>query len=224
MGKAKKLKEQRKIEREIESEKKKGKKKKKDLIFTIVIIVLVLTVASIFYFSRLEKQENIVFISIETDKGDIKLELYKDVAPKTVENFVSLIQEEFYNGLAFHRVIENFMIQGGDPDGNGSGGPGYTFPDEINPKELGLTDNEITALENQGYIYNYNLKSIPHDAGIISMANAGPNTNGSQFFITTEPQSHLNGKHTVFGRVYEGMDVVREIEQGDIMNKVLIIN
>jgi len=224
MGKAQKLKEQRKIEREIESEEKKGKKKKKDIIFTIVIIVLVLTIASIFYFSSLKKQENMVLVSIETDKGDIKLELYKDVAPKTVDNFVSLAQEEFYNGLTFHRVIENFMIQGGDPDGNGSGGPGYAFVDEINPKELGLTDNEITMLENQGYIYSDHLKSIPHDAGVISMANAGPNTNGSQFFITTEPQPHLNGKHTVFGRVYEGMDIVKNIEQGDVMNKVLIIN
>jgi peptidyl-prolyl cis-trans isomerase B (cyclophilin B) len=225
MGKAQKLKEQRKIERTVQEQKRKKKKKKRDIILTVVIVVLLITIAVIFYISRLEKKENIVRAVIETDKGDIKLELYKDVAPKTVENFIKLIQEEFYNGIIFHRVIEDFMIQGGDPNGDGTGGPGYTFEDEINPKSLGLTDNEIKALEDQGYIFNYNLESIAHEVGAISMANAGPNTNGSQFFIiTTEPQLHLNGRHTVFGKVYEGMEVVHQIKQNDIMNRVYIIN
>lgn len=225
MGKAQKLKEQRKIERTIQEQERKEKKKKRDIILTVVIAVLLITIAVIFYISRLEKKENIVRAVIETDKGDIRLELYKDVAPKTVENFVKLAQEEFYNGIIFHRVIEDFMIQGGDPSGDGTGGPDYAFEDEINPKSLGLTDNEIKALEDQGYIFNYNLESIAHEVGVISMANAGPNTNGSQFFIiTTEQQPHLNGRHTVFGKVYEGMEVVHQIEQSDIMNRVYIIN
>jgi peptidyl-prolyl cis-trans isomerase B (cyclophilin B) len=135
---------------------------------------------------------------IETDRGSIKLELFPNYAPKTVNNFVFLAQQGFYDGVSFHRVISNFMIQGGDPTGTGAGGPGYSFEDEV-------ADNPLT-----------------HETGVISMANAGPNTNGSQFFITHSPQPHLNGKHTVFGRVVSGQDVVDSIRQGDKMERVII--
>jgi cyclophilin family peptidyl-prolyl cis-trans isomerase len=124
-----------------------------------------------------------------TNQGDIKLELFDGDAPKTVENFRSLAQDGFYDGLIFHRVIKDFMIQGGCPQGTGTGGPGYTFEDEFN-------DNKVVR-------------------GALAMANAGPNTNGSQFFIvTTEAAPWLDGKHTVFGQVTEGMDVVDKIEGG----------
>ncbi len=136
--------------------------------------------------------------SIETDKGTIDLKLYPEHAPKTVNNFVALARDGFYDGLVFHRVISNFMIQGGDPTGSGRGGPGYQFEDEVR-------DNPLK-----------------HEAGSLSMANAGPNTNGSQFFITHSPQPHLNGRHTVFGRVMNGQEVVDAIEQGDRMNTVTI--
>ena len=135
---------------------------------------------------------------IETNKGSIKLELYPNHAPKTVNNFVFLAQQGFYDGVSFHRVISNFMIQGGDPTGTGAGGPGYSFEDEV-------ADNPLT-----------------HETGVISMANAGPNTNGSQFFITHSPQPHLNGNHTVFGKVVSGQDVVNSIRQGDKMEQVKI--
>jgi cyclophilin family peptidyl-prolyl cis-trans isomerase len=124
--------------------------------------------------------------TIHTNHGPIAIELFEDDAPKTVANFTKLAGEGFYDGVIFHRVIPDFMIQGGDPTGTGSGGPGYTFEDEFN-------DNKVVR-------------------GALAMANAGPNTNGSQFFIvTTEAASWLDGKHTVFGRVTEGMDVVNEI-------------
>jgi peptidyl-prolyl cis-trans isomerase B (cyclophilin B) len=135
---------------------------------------------------------------IETNKGSIKLELYPNHAPKTVNNFVFLAQQGFYDGVSFHRVISNFMIQGGDPTGTGAGGPGYSFEDEV-------ADNPLT-----------------HETGVISMANAGPNTNGSQFFITHSPQPHLNGNHTVFGKVVSGQDVVNSIRQGDKMEQIII--
>lgn len=137
-------------------------------------------------------------VSIQTDRGTIELELYPEYAPQTVNNFVFLAREGFYNGGTFHRVIPDFMIQGGDPTGTGRGGPGYTFPDEFEANPL------------------------KHEKGVISMANAGPNTNGSQFFITHGPQSHLNGSHTVFGKVTKGQEVVDSIRQGDRMNKVEI--
>ncbi len=138
-------------------------------------------------------------VKIETNQGNIDLEIYPQHAPKTVNNFIFLAGEGFYDGVVFHRVISNFMIQGGDPTGTGSGGPGYKFEDEVK-------DNPLK-----------------HEQGVISMANAGPNTNGSQFFITHSPQPHLNGNHTVFGKVVKGQDVVDAIQQGDKINQMTII-
>lgn len=134
---------------------------------------------------------------IETHEGKIVLSLDYKAAPNTVANFVDLANKGFYKGLVFHRVIQGFMIQGGDPEGNGSGGPGYTIDDEFS--------------------------SLKHEAGVISMANRGPNTNGSQFFITQTPQHHLDGKHTVFGKVLEGEDVVCRIEQDDPIVNITIV-
>jgi peptidyl-prolyl cis-trans isomerase B (cyclophilin B) len=137
--------------------------------------------------------------TIETDKGTIKLELFTDQAPKTTGNFIKLAKEGFYDGLSFHRVIADFMVQAGCPKGTGTGGPGYTF------------DDEAGAL------------ALPHDGpGRLSMANAGPNTNGSQFFITHVATPWLDGKHGVFGRVLDGQDVVDAIAQGDKMKSVTI--
>ena len=136
--------------------------------------------------------------TVVTERGNIVIELYPQHAPKTVNNFVFLAREGFYDGLIFHRVIRDFMIQGGDPTGSGRGGPGYKFEDETSGNPL------------------------KHGTGYLSMANSGPNSNGSQFFITHSPQSHLDGKHTVFGNVIEGMDVVNAINQGDVMTKVEI--
>lgn len=133
---------------------------------------------------------------IKTAKGDLVLELYPQDAPVTVNNFVTLARKGFYNGLTFHRVIPDFMAQGGDPSGNGTGGPGYKFQDEFS--------------------------SRTHQAGSLSMANSGPNTNGSQFFICFAPQPHLNGKHTVFGQLTQGMDVLKKLVNGDKMNEVVI--
>ena len=135
---------------------------------------------------------------INTSKGMIEMKLYPEHAPVTVNNFVFLAKEGFYDGVSFHRVIEDFVIQGGDPTGTGRGGPGYKFEDEFKNNPL------------------------RHERGVMSMANAGPGTNGSQFFITHSPQPHLNGKHTVFGKVMNGLDVVDSIEQGDIMVEVTI--
>ncbi len=174
-------------------------------------------------------KEGAISAVIKTEKGDIELALYPKVAPKTVDNFVKLAKDGFYNGIKFHRVIPSFMIQGGDPLSRtdspavGTGGPGYTFEDEINPTSLGLSVEEISQLETQGYNYNYDLESLPVGAGTIAMANSGPATNGSQFFIVTySPQPHLNGKHTVFGEVTEGMTVVRSIAQNDVITTIQI--
>jgi peptidyl-prolyl cis-trans isomerase B (cyclophilin B) len=136
--------------------------------------------------------------TIKTNRGNIELDLYPEHAPKTVNNFAYLAGEGFYDGVTFHRVIDNFMIQGGDPTGSGAGGPGYRFEDEVE-------GNPLT-----------------HERCVISMANAGPNTNGSQFFITHAPQSHLDGKHTVFGVVVEGQDVVDAVAQDDVMEQVTV--
>lgn len=123
----------------------------------------------------------------ETSKGVFKIELFEDKVPLTAQNFVSLAEKKFYDGLVFHRVIPDFMIQGGDPAGNGTGGPGYAIPDEFHP-------------------------DLKHDeAGVLSMANAGPNTGGSQFFITLVPTPWLDNRHAVFGKVVEGLDVVKSI-------------
>ncbi len=163
-------------------------------------------------------------IQIETARGNIKLELYDQDAPKTVKNFIDLINKGFFNGLTFHRVVPGFVIQGGDPKGDGTGGPGYAFEDEINPWSLGLTEEMIQSLQSQGYTYTHNLTSHKMVAGALAMANSGPNSNGSQFFIVTEQdQPHLDGKHTVFGHVIEGMDVVRQIQQGDIIKAIKIV-
>ena len=137
-------------------------------------------------------------VTMDTSKGVIELELYPEHAPITVNNFVFLCNEGFYDGVSFHRVIASFVIQGGDPTGTGTGGPGYQFEDEV-------TNNPLI-----------------HERGVISMANAGPNTNGSQFFITHSPQPHLDGRHTVFGKVSKGLDVVDAIEVGDKMNQVTV--
>jgi peptidyl-prolyl cis-trans isomerase B (cyclophilin B) len=136
-------------------------------------------------------------ITIRTAKGDIVLELFEDEAPNTVANFISLAEKGFYNGLKFHRVIADFMIQGGCPEGTGRGGPGYCFDDECSPKRR-------------------------HEKGSLSMANAGPGTNGSQFFITHKSTPWLDGKHTVFGRVLKGQDVVDGVAQGDKMIEVRV--
>lgn len=138
--------------------------------------------------------------TIKTNKGDIHLKLHADQTPTTVANFVNLTKQGFYNGLGFHRVIEDFMIQGGCPLGNGTGGPGYMFEDECSP-------------------------DLVHDRpGILSMANAGPGTNGSQFFITHVPTPWLDGKHTIFGAVADDsdMDVVNSIVQGDEITSIEI--
>ena len=148
---------------------------------------------------RIDPQK-IYQVTIETDKGNMNLELYPEHAPKTVNNFVFLAQEGFYDGIVFHRVISDFMIQGGDPTGTGTGGPGYRFEDEV-------AENPLR-----------------HETGVISMANAGPDTNGSQFFITHSPQPHLDGMHTVFGKVVKGQEVVDAIQQGDRMVKVTVSN
>jgi peptidyl-prolyl cis-trans isomerase B (cyclophilin B) len=137
-------------------------------------------------------------VSIETNRGTIELTLYPEHAPQTVNNFVFLAGQGFYDGVTFHRVIADFMIQTGDPTGTGRGGPGYRFADEC-----------------QG-------NPLRHERCVISMANAGPNTNGSQFFITHVPTPHLDGKHTVFGRVTSGEDVVDAVRQGDVMVRVTV--
>lgn len=129
--------------------------------------------------------------TFKTEKGDIEVELYADRAPRTVENFVNLARAGFYDGTTFHRVINGFMAQGGDPTGTGTGGPGYQFGDEFDP-------------------------SLRHDSpGILSMANAGPGTNGSQFFLTHGPTPHLDGRHSVFGKVTSGMDVLMSLRERD---------
>ncbi|MDE0198435.1 MAG: peptidylprolyl isomerase [Caldilineaceae bacterium] len=135
---------------------------------------------------------------IQTNRGDIVIDLYADKVPNTVNNFVALARDGYYDGVSFHRVIADFMVQGGDPTGSGRGGPGYQFNDEFHPE-------------------------LVHDGpGVLSMANAGPNTNGSQFFITHVATNWLDNKHSVFGKVRSGQDVVDAIQQGDVMEKVEI--
>ena len=136
--------------------------------------------------------------TIQTNRGNIEIDLYADKVPNTVNNFVALARDGFYDGISFHRVIADFMVQCGDPTGSGRGGPGYKFNDEFHPE-------------------------LVHDGpGVLSMANAGPNTNGSQFFITHVATNWLDNKHSVFGKVRSGQDVVDAIQQGDVMERVEI--
>lgn len=171
-------------------------------LYSIIVILLIFAVAFSFAQEKAQKDEpkkekkvetkltSSPIVVMETSMGNIELELFPKEAPKTVENFVGLAKKGYYNGIIFHRVIDNFMIQGGDPTGTGRGGEslwGKKFEDEFSPK-------------------------LKHEVpGILSMANAGPGTNGSQFFITLVPTPHLDGKHTVFGKVVTGMDVVKAI-------------
>ena len=134
--------------------------------------------------------------TIDTEKGSIVLELFASDVPVTVNNFVFLARDGFYDGTTFHRIIPDFMAQGGDPTGTGTGGPGYKFSDEFTKHS--------------------------HCAGALSMANSGPNTNGSQFFITYAPQHHLDGHHSVFGQLIEGMDALEKIKQGDTITRITI--
>lgn len=145
-----------------------------------------------------EMSQKSILVTLETSKGNIVLEIESEKTPLTSANFLNLVQRGYYNSLIFHRVIEDFMIQGGDPHGTGMGGPGYEFPDEFN-------------------------SSLKHDGpGVLSMANAGPGTNGSQFFITHVQTPWLDGRHTVFGHVIEGQDVVDSIEMGDQIKKASV--
>jgi cyclophilin family peptidyl-prolyl cis-trans isomerase len=176
-------------------------------IYILLILIIIIVLAGYFFFKKDDVNEEVqekkgepietietMIATIKTNKGDIKIELYSEDAPKTVENFVKLSEAGFYNETRFHRVIDGFMLQGGDPLSRdlalkskwGTGGPGYTFEDEINKNG--------------------------NDTGTIAMANAGPNTNGSQFFINTVNNNYLDLKHTVFGKVIEGMAVVMAIE------------
>ncbi len=144
----------------------------------------------------LAKKINFYTATIKTEKGNLVLELFASDVPVTVNNFVFLAREGFYDGTTFHRVIPDFMAQGGDPTGTGSGTPGYSFADEF---------TEHT-----------------HVAGALSMANSGPNTNGCQFFITYSPQHHLDGKHSVFGQLVEGMNVLEKVKPGDKIIRISI--
>ena len=146
------------------------------------------------------KTVNDIKIILHTSKGDIEATIFASKVPMTAANYLNLAKKGYYNGITFHRVIANFMIQGGDPTATGSGGPGYKFADEIVP-------------------------TLKHDkAGIFSMANSGPGTNGSQFFITHTATPHLDGKHTVFGQVTKGQDVVNKIEKGDKITTIDVLD
>lgn len=163
------------------------------------MIFSVLTIAGVFLgLASAASAAGKLTAAIQTNKGTIEIELTPDKTPVTVANFVNLAQHGYYNGISFHRVIPDFMIQGGDPTGTGAGGPGYRFEDEFD-------------------------SSLKHDTpGVLSMANAGPGTNGSQFFITHVATPWLDGKHSVFGKVIKGQDVVNSIKQGDKIEKVTI--
>jgi len=248
MGRRQKLKQERKMEElnQMMENRRKRNKAVRVLLFLVLVAWAGYQIAIAMNSKKnpeIADKDNSVAV-IETGKGNIKLELYGNDAPKTVENFVKLANEKFYDGIKFHRVMSDFMIQAGDPVSKGeygkdfiyygeenpnnlavvgSGGPGYEFADEINPWSLGLSGETIKANEAIGYKYDKDLKSHKVEVGSLAMANSGPNTNGSQFFIVTQsPQPHLDGKHTVFGGVIEGMEVVRSIEQGEVINRVYI--
>ena len=234
MGRKKVLKLQRKEEKKQEIINKKESKKKT----VIRIVFLALLIFAIYQLniamnknsennkvnnnsqneSAQERKENKIAV-IETDKGNIKLELFTNDAPKTVENFVKLANENFYDEIKFHRVMQEFMIQGGDPLSKGIFGEDFVYDPEENPNNL-----PIAGTGGPGYSFEDEINSHKMEVGVLAMANSGPNTNGSQFFIVTEStQPHLDGKHTVFGKVLEGMEVVRSIEQGDVMEKVYVV-
>lgn len=165
---------------------------------TILLAAFTLAIAALP--AQSEESMKDIRIIVKTDKGDIEGVLYPSKAPVTVANFLNLAKRGYYDGLKFHRVIPDFMIQGGDPTGTGSGGPGYRFEDECTPE-------------------------LKHDKpGIFSMANAGPGTNGSQFFITHVPTPWLDGKHTVFGSVTKGQDMVNAVAQGDTIKSIEILD
>jgi peptidyl-prolyl cis-trans isomerase B (cyclophilin B) len=164
------------------------------------ILLAAFTLAILAVPAQSEESMKDIRIIVKTDKGDIEGVLYPSKAPVTVANFLNLAKRGYYDGLKFHRVIPDFMIQGGDPTGTGSGGPGYRFEDECTPE-------------------------LKHDKpGIFSMANAGPGTNGSQFFITHVATPHLDGKHTVYGSVTKGQDIVDAIAQGDKIKSIEILD
>jgi peptidyl-prolyl cis-trans isomerase B (cyclophilin B) len=164
------------------------------------ILVAALALAITALPAQSEESMKDIRIIVKTDKGDIEGVLYPGKAPVTVANFLNLAKRGYYNGLKFHRVIPDFMIQGGDPTGTGSGGPGYRFEDECTPE-------------------------LKHDKpGIFSMANAGPGTNGSQFFVTHVATPWLDGKHTVFGSVTKGQDIVNAVAQGDKIKSIEILD
>ena len=164
------------------------------------ILLAAFTLAIVALPAQSEESMKDIRIIVKTDKGDIEGVLYPSKAPVTVANFLNLAKRGYYDGLTFHRVIPDFMIQGGDPTGTGSGGPGYRFEDECTPE-------------------------LKHDKpGIFSMANAGPGTNGSQFFITHVPTPWLDGKHTVFGSVTKGQDIVNAVAQGDKIKSIEILD
>jgi peptidyl-prolyl cis-trans isomerase B (cyclophilin B) len=162
----------------------------------LIGLAVVIAVAVIVVVMTTMPEELRTYATIETEKGNLVLELFASDVPVTVNNFVSLAREGFYDGLTFHRVVPDFVVQGGCPIGDGTGGPGYRFDDEI---------TEHT-----------------HVAGALSMANSGPNTNGSQFFITYTPQHHLDGHHSVFGQLVQGTDVLESLEQGDVITRITI--
>ena len=162
----------------------------------LMLSFLMVMMAGVISYSKEYKMK----VKIMTEKGDININLLPEKSPVTVANFVNLAKKGYYDGLKFHRVIDNFMAQGGDPTGTGSGGPGYQFEDEV--------DNGLNFSK----------------SGKLAMANAGPGTNGSQFFITTVPTEWLNGNHTIFGEVVSDDDlkVVKKLSNGDVMKKVVV--
>ncbi len=239
----------------------------KNKYYLLILLILLLCKGQ-----KMNIEKKGLFAIIETDKGNLVIELYPEVAPRTVENFINLSRKGFYDGVVFHRVIPNFMAQTGDPTGTGSGGPGYQFEDEINAEALGLhqikigespyyerymmmlaikrlnirdqkeydlkrmaVEREISKISNMsvkevleelGYKYHSDLKSISGKRGSVGMANSGPNTNGSQFFINQVDTPHLNGLHTFFGKLldesYPVLDKI--IEAGDRKSKILKIH
>lgn len=168
------------------------------LLFSLAALLLLANAESLMADSNTSDGD--IRIILKTNKGDIEMTVFASKVPVTSANFLNLAQHGFYNGVTFHRVINDFMIQGGDPTGTGTGGPGYRFEDEFHPE-------------------------LRHDRpGILSMANAGPGTNGSQFFITHGPTPHLNDRHSVFGVVTSGQDVVDSIAQGDTIESIEILD